>query len=141
LLGSASSPAEACYEDGEIKVFFSNRRDARLFARHVGFLGIKNGKLGEELLPIPQASRALSKDFVPYLASYVRSEAGGRWTDRDWLNRHNIDRIDRWEREGESILTRIASEEVKSVIRPLVAGIAFAVTITTRLPGLRPWTG
>ena len=37
------------YENGEIKVVVSNRRDARLFAQNVGFLGRKQVKLEAEL--------------------------------------------------------------------------------------------
>ena len=37
------------YEKGEIKVVITNRRDARLFARRVGFFGRKQAKLEREL--------------------------------------------------------------------------------------------
>src|SRR5262249_36717604 len=112
---------QAHHSDGEIKVFISNRRDARLFQRNVGFLGAKQAKLTAELAAIPTESRALSNDHVPYLAEYVRREAGSNWTHQDWLNRHNIDRVERWERDGDRILARIASEEVKATIAPLIA--------------------
>ena len=67
----------------------------------------------------------MSRDFVPFMADYVRSSSGSSWTDRDWLNRHNIDRVDRWERDGVAIATRIESREVKDVIRPLITGDYF----------------
>ncbi|MGH3114209.1 MAG: DNA gyrase subunit A, partial [Gaiellaceae bacterium] len=110
------------YAKGETKVVITNRRDARLFATNVGFLGAKQQKLERELGAIPLVSRALSHDHVPFVASYVRSESGSRWTDRDWLRRHNVDRIERWERGGTQILERIESEEVRRVIQPLVSG-------------------
>jgi DNA gyrase subunit A len=110
------------YTKGEIKVVITNRRDARLFARNVGFLGAKQEKLERELADIPLASRALSSDHVPYVASYIRSDSGSRWTDRDWLRRHNIDRVERWEQGGTAILERIASHEVRRVVQPLVTG-------------------
>lgn len=113
------------YEKGEFKLVITNRRDARTFARCVGFLGRKQEKLEADLASIPQASRALSHDFVPYVADYVRAESGSRWTDRDWLNRHNIDRIERWEQGGEKILERISSEEVRNVVTPLMTGDYF----------------
>ncbi|MCA1705241.1 MAG: DNA gyrase subunit A, partial [Actinobacteria bacterium] len=58
---------------GEIKVVITNRRDARLFAERVGFLGRKQTKLEAELAAVPIHSRALSSDHVPYLADYIRS--------------------------------------------------------------------
>ncbi|HUN78091.1 MAG TPA: DNA gyrase subunit A [Solirubrobacteraceae bacterium] len=107
---------------GEYKTILTNRREARLFAQRLGFIGNKQRKLQRDLRTIPTRSRSLSSDHVPFIANYIRSEAGGSPTDRDWLRRHNVDRIERWEREGTAILTRIASEEVKRVVEPLVAG-------------------
>ncbi len=110
------------YEKGEIKVYIGNRRDARLFARNVGFLGAKQRKLDAELAQVPTESRALSHDHVPFVADYIRSDCGSRWVDKDWLRRHNVDRIERWEQSGTAILERIDSDEVKAVVEPLVTG-------------------
>src|SRR5215213_2212745 len=110
------------YDKGEIKVVITNRRDARLFARNVGFLGAKQAKLDRELAQVPTESRALASDHVPFVADYIRTDCGSRWTDKDWLRRHNVDRIERWEREGSAILERIRSNEVKRVVEPLVSG-------------------
>ena len=107
---------------GETKVVITNRRDARLFARNVGFLGAKQAKLDRELAQVPRESTALSSDHVPGVAAYIRSDCGSRWVDRDWLRRHNVDRVERWERDGVAILDRIASDEVKAVVEPLVSG-------------------
>jgi DNA gyrase subunit A len=109
------------YDHGEIKVVITNRRDARLFAERVGFVGDKQRKLRVALAAIPMTSRALSRDHVPFIADYVRSE-GSSGADHYWLTRHNIDRAERWERDGTAIMERIASEEVRSVIEPLVTG-------------------
>jgi DNA gyrase subunit A len=110
------------YAKGEIKVVITNRRDARLFARNVGFLGAKQRKLDRELAQVPKTSTALSSDHVPGIASYIRSDCGSRWVDKDWLRRHNVDRIERWEQGGAAILERIASDEVKRVVAPLITG-------------------
>ncbi len=123
LLLELGVAARICrYQKGEFKVVISNRRDARLFTRNVGFLGAKQRKLERQLDAIPESSRALSRDFVPYVADYIRAESGSRWIDRDWLNRHNIDRVERWEQGGTAILERIASEETRSIVEPLVTG-------------------
>jgi DNA gyrase subunit A len=110
------------YAKGETKVVITNRRDARLFARNVGFLGTKQLKLDRELAQVPRESSALSSDHVPGVAAYIRSDCGSRWVDKDWLRRHNVDRVERWERDGVAILERIASDEVKRVVEPLVTG-------------------
>jgi DNA gyrase subunit A len=104
------------YAKGEIKVVIGNRRDARLFAGHVGFLGAKQAKLELALASLPETPSTRSRDYVPYLADYIRSE-----TDSPWLRRHNIDRTDRWEGGGTAILERIESDEVRTVIEPLVS--------------------
>jgi DNA gyrase subunit A len=103
------------YAKGELKVVISNRRDARLFARRIGFLGAKQEKLEAGLSALPERSRALS--YVPFVADYVRSEV-----EPGWLHKNNIDRVERWERGGAAILERIPSEEVRSVVEPLVSG-------------------
>jgi DNA gyrase subunit A len=106
----------------ELKVVITNRRDARLFAQRIGFMGAKQRKLEQILAAMPEQSRALSHDFVPFVAEYIRRESGSLWSDRDWLARNNIDRVERWERGGTAILERIASTEVRQVIAPLVSG-------------------
>jgi DNA gyrase subunit A len=113
------------YEKGEIKLVISNRRDGRLFAWRVGFLGRKQLKLERELAELPETSRALSRDDVPFVAEYIRSSE----TESRWLRRHNIDRIERLERGHTAILERVESEEVKRVVEPLVSGDYFYATV------------
>ncbi|MDQ4024300.1 MAG: DNA gyrase subunit A, partial [Actinomycetota bacterium] len=55
-------------------------------------------------------------------ASYVRAEGAVSWRDREWLVKHNVDRIERWERDREQILSKITSPEVRKVVEPLVDG-------------------
>jgi DNA gyrase subunit A len=124
---------------GEHKVVLTNRREARLFAERVGFLGAKQLKLRSDLRAIPIASRAMSSDYVPFVADYIRSEGGGSWNDRDWLRRHNVDRVERWEREGVAIMERIASAEVRSVVEPLVSGDHYYAEVSSIEPaGVQP---
>jgi DNA gyrase subunit A len=126
LLLEAGTVSRICrYEKGEFKVVISNRRDARLFSANVGFLGKKQEKLERDLSRIPEVSRALSRDHVPFMADYIRSDSGSVWTDRDWLQRHNVDRLERWEQGGTAILERIASQEVRDTVMPLVTGDYF----------------
>ena len=49
---------------GEYKVYIGNRRDARLFATRIGFLGRKQDKLERILATIPTTSTALASDHV-----------------------------------------------------------------------------
>ena len=112
------------YKKGEIKVVISNRRDGRLFAWRVGFFGRKQAKLERELAEIPDTRRALSRDDVPFVADYIRSE-----TDSSRLRRNNIDRAERLERSGTAILERVESDEVKRTVEPLVTGDYFYATV------------
>jgi DNA gyrase subunit A len=124
---------------GEIKVVITNRRDARLFAARVGFFGVKQSKLERALAGIPMSSRALSHDHVPHLANYIRSEGASTYPERDWLRRHNIDRIERWESGSTAILDRISSQEVRDVIRPLVTGdYYYAEVAAVEAAGVQP---
>ena len=105
----------------EVKVVITNRRDARLFAERVGFLGVKQAKLRSALRQIPMTSRALSSDHVPFLADFLREETAGE-PNGSWLRRNNVDRIERWERDGVALKERIGSEELCAVAAPLVTG-------------------
>jgi DNA gyrase subunit A len=109
------------YDKGEFKVVIGNRRDARLFACNVGFLGVKQRKLERllELLPVDHSLH--SKDRIPHVADYIQAECGSSWVDKDWLRRHNVDHVSRWETGGTAILERIRSQEVRSVVEPLVS--------------------
>lgn len=123
---------------GEIKVVITNRRDARLFAKRVGFFGVKQAKLQSELAQVPTASRALSHDHVPYVASYIRAESS-KGEQREWLRRHNVDRIERWENGSTAILERIQSEEVRGVVEPLVTGdYYYAAVESVTAAGVQP---
>ncbi|WP_425565478.1 intein-containing DNA gyrase subunit A [Pilimelia columellifera] len=106
----------------EIKVVITNRRDARLFAVHVGFLGRKQAKLESELGQVPASSTAMSSDHVPYVGDFVRAHGARRWTERDWLVKHNVDRIERWERDRDEIAARITEPGILDVVEPLVDG-------------------
>ena len=118
-------------------VSMNNRRDARLFAARVGFLGVKQQRLVDLLGEVPSTSRAMSDDHVPYLAEYVRAEAGRGGLE--WLKKHNIDRVERWERDGEEILDHIANPEVRAVIEPLVeCGYYYATVAEVDEAGVQP---
>jgi DNA gyrase subunit A len=110
------------YDNGEIKLVVTNRRDARIFAQTVGFLGRKQAKLEADLDRVPRDSTAMSNDHVPYLGDFIRAHGADRWTQRDWLRRHNVDRIERWERNREQIAAHITNQEVLDVATPLVDG-------------------
>jgi DNA gyrase subunit A len=129
LLLEAGVVSRICrYAKGEYKVVISNRRDARIFERNIGFLGAKHKKLSDHLRQVPEASRALSEDHVPFMAEYIRDETDAG-PDSVWLRRHNIDRIERWEQGGTAIMERIESQEVRDVVAPLVSGDYFYAEI------------
>ncbi|MGH3748393.1 MAG: DNA gyrase subunit A, partial [Micromonosporaceae bacterium] len=132
--------AKQCrYDSGEIKVVITNRRDAGLFANVVGFLGRKQRKLEADLAKVPTRSTAMSSDRVPYLGDFIRDHGADRWTERDWLRRHNVDRIERWERRREEISARITNPEVFEVVEPLVDGrFYFAEVDSVSDAGVQP---
>jgi DNA gyrase subunit A len=118
------------YATGEWTVYLSNRRDVRLFAARVGFWGRKQTKLRAVLAGIPNTSRAMSSDHVPFVASYLREAGATSAADRSWLARHNIDRIERWERDGDEILEHVTDPEARAVVQPLVTGLHYYAEVT-----------
>ncbi|CAN5559648.1 intein-containing DNA gyrase subunit A [soil metagenome] len=116
--------------DGETTVVISSRRDTALFAARVGFLGAKQLELQAELVALRPPARD-SGDRIPYLASYVRQDCGSGSVDEEWLRRHQIDSLERWAQDPGALFDRIASDEVRSVIEPLVSGGFYYARVTS----------
>jgi DNA gyrase subunit A len=121
--------------NGEWKVVVTNRREARLFATRVGFLGRKQHRLLAQLDGVPRVSTAMSTDHVPFVAAYLRSDGAERYVDRDWLARHNIDRIERWDRDRDDIWAHVTNEEARRVVEPLVEGRYYFAEVASVEPG------
>jgi DNA gyrase subunit A len=107
---------------GEHKVVVTNRADAELFAKRVGFGGATQTKLVALLEALPAEAAGLDTDHVPGLAAFVRAHSGGRWVDKEWLRKHNIDRLSRWQRDGGEILSHIADSDVRAIASELTDG-------------------
>lgn len=116
---------------GEYKVALTNRAQAELFARQIGFGGAKQAKLLGILNALPEEAAGLDRDFVPGLARFIRQHSGGRWVDKEWLRKHNIDRISRWQRTGAEILSRIADPEVRAIATDLTDGRFYYATVAS----------
>lgn len=106
---------------GEYKVVISNRAQAESFAAQVGFGGAKQTKLTTILGSMPPCA-GIDSDYVPGLARFIRKHSGSGWFDQDWLNSHNIDRLSRWRRDGDEILSRIADPDVRAIATDLTDG-------------------
>jgi DNA gyrase subunit A len=107
---------------GEHKVVITNRAQAEWFAKQIGFGGRKQKKLIELLAALPERAAGMDGDHVPGLASFIRNHSGGRWVDKDWLRKHNVDRLSRWQRDGAEILSHIADPEVRAIASELTDG-------------------
>ena len=114
---------------GQITVVVADGRDARLFAARVGVLGRTQVELLGEPAAVPATGTALSGDQVPFVGEFLRAHGVTRRTERDWLRRHDVDRVERWERDGEEILGRITAEAAE-VVQPLVDGRFYYAEVT-----------
>ncbi|OBJ68158.1 intein-containing DNA gyrase subunit A [Mycobacterium sp. 1274756.6] len=106
---------------GEHKVVITNRGQAELFASQVGFGGAKQEKLNSILSSLPPCA-GMDDDHVPGLGAFIRKHSGSRWVDKEWLRKHNIDRLSRWRRDGDEILSRIADPDVRAIATDLTDG-------------------
>jgi DNA gyrase subunit A len=116
---------------GEHKVVITNRAHAELFAKQVGFGGVKQTKLIALLKALPAKAAGLDTDHVPGLAGFVRAKGGGCWTDKEWLRKHNIDRLSRWQRDGDEILSHIADPDVRAIAKDLTDGRFYYARVTS----------
>ncbi len=78
---------------------------------------------------VSHPSRAMSHDHVPYVADYLRHSGARNKQSATWLTRHNIDRLERWERDKAIILSHI-TEEAAEVVWPLVDGRFYYATVS-----------
>ena len=123
---------------GEHKVVITNRAQAESFATQVGFGGAKQAKLTTILGSMPVCA-GMDADHVPGLAAFIRTHAGGSWADRDWLNRHNIDRMQRWRTRGAEILSHIADSDVRAIATELTDGrFYYAKVASVTEAGVQP---
>lgn len=106
---------------GEYKVVITNRAQAELFATQIGFGGAKQSKLTRILGSLPPCA-GMDTDHVPGLAVFIRSHCDSEWVDKEWLRKHNIDRLSRWRRDGAEILSRIANPDVRAIATDLTDG-------------------
>ncbi|OJZ69036.1 DNA gyrase subunit A [Mycobacterium paraffinicum] len=123
---------------GEHKVVITNRASAELFATQIGFGGTKRTKLTTILAAMPSCA-GRDADHVPGLAAFIRKFAGGLWTERDWLNRHNVDRIQHWRTRRDEILAHIADPDVRAIATDLTDGrFYYARVASVTEAGVRP---
>ncbi|BBZ42293.1 intein-containing DNA gyrase subunit A [Mycobacterium conspicuum] len=123
---------------GEHKVVITNRAQAAAFATQIGFGGAKQAKLTAILASMPPCA-GMDSDHVPGLATFIRKHAGGTWADRDWLNRHNVDRIHRWRTKGAEILAHIADPDVRAIATDLTDGrFYYAKVASVSEAGVQP---
>jgi DNA gyrase subunit A len=123
---------------GEHKVVITNRARAAAFATQIGFGGAKQAKLTAILASMPPCA-GMDSDHVPGLATFIRKHAGGTWADRDWLNRHNVDRIHRWRTKGAEILAHIADPDVRAIATDLTDGrFYYAKVASVSEAGVQP---
>lgn len=123
---------------GEHKVVITNRAQAELFAAQIGFGGAKQDKLVSILSSMPRCA-GMDSDHVPGLARFIRNHSGSRWVDKDWLNRHNVDRIQRWRTPGAEILSHIADPDVRAIASELTDGrFYYAKVASVTEAGVQP---
>lgn len=123
---------------GEHQVVITNRAQAGLFATRVGFGGAKQEKLTKILGSMPPRA-GMDSDHVPGLARFIRKRCGSRWVDKDWLNRHNVDRVQRWRTSGEEILSHIADPDVRAIATDLTDGrFYYAKVASVTEAGVQP---
>jgi DNA gyrase subunit A len=106
----------------EHRLLITGRHNVKAFAERVGFLHTKQAKLQGLLRRAPQRTHRLSRDHVPFVADFVRSELldRGRGSGRKWLVSHNFDRVERWEVERVRLLERIKDVDLLQTVLPVM---------------------
>ena len=91
--------------------------------RNVGFHGVKQAKLEARTRADPaDQPRAEPRPRPVRRRLHPRRRAGAPYADRDWLRRHNVDRIERWETAARRSSSGSPPTRSASVVEPLVSG-------------------
>ncbi len=92
------------------KLLIRGVENLNTYRKEIGFISTAKRKKLNEICQLNTDIRIMSKtDFVPYVANYIRSN-GYKGKAKDWLRRHNIDRlpkIKRYRKELDSILNPV----------------------------------
>jgi len=124
---------------GEYRVVITNRRDVRLFAARIGFLGAEQEKLAGILGPQAAATHASVSDHVPGLGAFLRTHGATDHADRVWLARHDLDRVERWELQREEILAHVTEPDARRIAEELTDGrFHFAEVAEVADAGVQP---
>ena len=84
----------------------------------VGFLTEKRRRLEVLLKDLPSYTHRLTRDFVPYVADYVRDSLGeGRGTGKTWLTQHNFDRVERWQADRSLLISKFKDAETLAGVK------------------------
>jgi DNA gyrase subunit A len=109
------------YARGEYRLVISGLHNIHAFGERVGFLTAKRRRLEQHLRDLPRYKHRLTRDFVPYVADYVREALGpGRGTGKSWLLQNNFDRMERWQADRSLLVTKFKDPELLGVIAPLM---------------------
>ncbi|HET7388078.1 MAG TPA: DNA gyrase subunit A [Nocardioidaceae bacterium] len=109
------------YTRGEYRLVVSGLHNIHAFAERIGFLTAKRRRLEQRLRNMPRYRHRLTRDFVPYVADYVRDSLGpGRGTGKTWLLQHNFDRMERWQTDRSLLVTKFKDAETLAVVAPIM---------------------
>ncbi|MBT8224765.1 MAG: DNA gyrase subunit A [Dactylosporangium sp.] len=110
------------YATGEIGIVITQWRDARIFARSIGFLGRKQARLELAIAHVAAAGRPLGSDQVPFVGAFICEHGTQELAEQTWLRNATVDRIGPWERDHDEIAARITAPGILDVVEPLVDG-------------------
>ena len=101
--------AQSLSRRGEIKVVDHQSPGCSAVRRARRVLRREAAELPGQLAHVPDRLAGLmSHDHVPFIAEYIRGGVRARWQESSsGLSKHNIDRVERWERDGDEILAHI----------------------------------
>jgi DNA gyrase subunit A len=116
----------------EYKLVISGFHNIRLFYENINFASQKATKLDKIVEQERQRQQekpikyALSKDFIPYIANYIR-----QYAPHKFLEKNNFDRYERIEKYYEQILNTLNNVYLQSLFQELVAKRYYYATVKT----------
>ncbi|MCS6794415.1 MAG: DNA gyrase subunit A [Raineya sp.] len=116
----------------EYKLSVSGFHNIQLFYENINFATQKAEKLAHLLEQERKRQQenpvkyALSRDFIPYIAEYIR-----KYVPKKFLQKHNLDRYERIERYSEQILAALNNTYLQTLFQELIAKRYYYATVAS----------
>ncbi len=91
---------------GTHKLYIRGLKNYKIFNLEIGFLSARKGQKIEAVISRLSRESSLT-DFVPFVSDFVRSNLAGNYLEREFVLKHNFDRLPNLKSNGLAVLSAV----------------------------------